>query len=162
MTHESGNSTETPSGEAGFQSLRQQMEQTRAALAGKLNALQKRMTSTIDTACDTVDETVHSATKSALDAVQVIKCTLDLKQQAKRHPWAMMGVATCIGALLAKRNRDQSPQQSPVTQRLGTRVQTELDKLKDEAISACANMVRHWMERMVQRLKDKPADSQIK
>lgn len=105
--------TGTPSGDAGYQSLRHQMEQTRSSLAGKLESLQRRMTNTVDSACDAVDETVHSAKKSALDAVQAIKSTLDLKQQASRHPWAMVSVATCIGALLAKRTRDGTTAASP-------------------------------------------------
>lgn len=104
MTHESERPVGTPPGEGGCQSLRQQMEQTRSDLVGKLQLLQKRVAGTIDTACDAVDETVHTAKSSALDAVQAIKCTLDFKRQATRHPWTMLGLATCVGALLAKRD----------------------------------------------------------
>lgn len=170
MTHESGNTSETPAGEAGFQSLRRQMEQTRSALAGKLHSLQKRMTNSVDSACDAIDETVRVAKTSALDAVQVIKCTLDLKQQATRHPWTMVGVATCIGALLAKRHRDRTAasgvhdgtmlrQSTDMKQQLGDRIKSELRKLQDEAISIGARMMRDWMETTAQQFKSKSSDT---
>lgn len=91
--------------DAESQALRHQLEQTRSALASKLESLQKRLSKSVETACDAVDETMHSAKQTAQDAVQSIKQTLDLKQQVVRHPWTMMGVATCVGVFLAKRGR---------------------------------------------------------
>ncbi len=113
MTDEAAGS---PAGDATFQTLRHQIEQTRSAIAGKLESLQKRVTMSVDSACAAVDETVHSAKRSTQDAVQAIQCALDLKRQATRHPWAMMGVATWVGVLLARRRRDagQSAARKPI------------------------------------------------
>lgn len=85
------------------QALRQQLEQTRSEIAAKLESLQKRMSKSVDTTRASVEETMRFVKQIGQDAARSIKNTFDLKRQAARHPWSLLGIATCAGAMLAQR-----------------------------------------------------------
>lgn len=59
-----------------------------------------------------VDETIQTVKQTVHDTVETIKRTFDLKQQAARHPWPVLGGAVLVGALLAKRTESHP---SPAT-----------------------------------------------
>jgi hypothetical protein len=87
------------------------MEETRTALADKLETLEQQVVGTVqnateavtdivDTTKETVEQTMHLAKESVHEAVETVKETLDLSRQVERHPWAMWGGSVALGYLL--------------------------------------------------------------
>jgi hypothetical protein len=85
--------------------MRQQIDETRAALANKVEALKERVMHNGQATQTCVDETIQTVKQTVHDTVETIKRTFDLKQQVARHPWPMLGGAVVLGILLAKRSQ---------------------------------------------------------
>jgi len=97
--------------------IKQQMEQTRSALAEKLETLEEHVTSTVrntteavtgtvETVKGAVEDTVESV-KDAVsntmetvgESVEQVKEAFDLNKQMQEHPWLMMGGGVVVGYL---------------------------------------------------------------
>jgi ElaB/YqjD/DUF883 family membrane-anchored ribosome-binding protein len=81
--------------------IRQQMQETRADLSEKLQALGGLLPST-----ETVTETVGSVTETAAsvadnveETVKSVQGALDLPKQVQEHPWLAVGGAVVVGYL---------------------------------------------------------------
>jgi hypothetical protein len=90
--------------------IRQQMEETRAALAEKVKTLEHQVVDTVaeantavvetvETVKEAVQGTVEAVKGTVEDTVESVKNTLDFSQQWDRHPWFMMGGAVALGYL---------------------------------------------------------------
>jgi len=99
--------------------IRHQMEEKRASLADKLEALEstvretvqeataevsnivQEVKSTVDSVTDGVQETVESVkdtlTEGVQETVDTVKQTLNLNDHIRRRPWTSMGVAVAAG-----------------------------------------------------------------
>jgi ElaB/YqjD/DUF883 family membrane-anchored ribosome-binding protein len=101
--------------------IRQQMEETRASLAQKLEVLEDKVTSTVQEATEAVSETVENVKETVADTVEAVKDTVegtvesvkdtvsttvetvketfDLAGHVDRHPWAMVGGSVLVGVV---------------------------------------------------------------
>jgi ElaB/YqjD/DUF883 family membrane-anchored ribosome-binding protein len=93
--------------------IREQMDQTRASLADKIEALESQVRETVQTATDTVTsavdgakEVVSSVTEGAKEVVEKVtetvenvKESLSVSRYVEQYPWASLGVATVAGFL---------------------------------------------------------------
>jgi ElaB/YqjD/DUF883 family membrane-anchored ribosome-binding protein len=85
----------TADAERPLHEIQAEMQETRAALADKLETLHERVVGTVETAQatveqigETVQETMHAARR-----------TLDLKYHTERRPWTMVGLSVLTGAV---------------------------------------------------------------
>jgi ElaB/YqjD/DUF883 family membrane-anchored ribosome-binding protein len=76
--------------------IRQEIDNTRSAMANKLEALEDRVINTVQSA----QETVKDSIQSAKDTVASVKRTFDLKHQVEQHPWTMVGGCFLAGLAL--------------------------------------------------------------
>jgi len=83
------------------------MDETKASLADKLEALESQVTSTVQSATDVVTETVDSVkgtvenvTETVHETVHSVTQAFDLPRQFERHPWGMVGGSIAIGCLV--------------------------------------------------------------
>jgi ElaB/YqjD/DUF883 family membrane-anchored ribosome-binding protein len=105
--------------------IRGQMEETRASLADKLEALESQVLGTVHSATETVSsavegakEVVASVTEGAKNVVETVtetvesvKESLSVSRLVDRHPWVSMGVSVAAGfaaAQLLPRHHQQS------------------------------------------------------
>src|SRR5262245_43191665 len=90
--------------------IRQQMQETRAALTCKVEMLEKQVMSDVESAATAVEETVvqfreaaqetiQSVKHSFKDAADTVRNSLDLRQQVEKRPWEMVMGATALGFL---------------------------------------------------------------
>src|ERR1051325_11639391 len=90
--------------------IRQQMDETRAALTDKIETLEHQVVDTVQAASTAVSETVGSVKEivhdslqtvkdSVHDTVESVKDTFDLPSQVDRRPWTMFAGATALGYL---------------------------------------------------------------
>lgn len=95
--------------------IRQQMDETRTALADKLGRLEQQVTDTVQGAVESVtsaknaatetvenvrtavQETVDSVRQSVKSTVDSVTDTLDIELQVQRHPWTMVAGAAAVG-----------------------------------------------------------------
>jgi ElaB/YqjD/DUF883 family membrane-anchored ribosome-binding protein len=91
--------------------IRDQMHQTRASLADKLDALESQVRDTVQTATEavtttaetvkgvteTVTSTVEGVTNTVTDTVQSVAEKLDITQYVERAPWLSFGAAVASG-----------------------------------------------------------------
>jgi ElaB/YqjD/DUF883 family membrane-anchored ribosome-binding protein len=96
--------------------IRGQMEETRASLADKIEALESQVRETVQSASDTVTsavdgakEVVSSVTEGAKEVVEkvtetvdTVKESLNVSRYVERYPWASMGVAVATGFVAAQ------------------------------------------------------------
>jgi len=105
--------------------IRKQMVDTRTSLSDKLEALEKKVADTVQPVTDAVErtteavaqtaETVKDSVKAVTEQVEAgvksFTSTFDLRRQAERHPWLVLGVAATsgclIGTILGRRPRPQ-------------------------------------------------------
>ena len=73
--------------------IRQDMEQTRAALSEKLELLEEKVQETVEDATTTVGEAIDTVG----DTIGRIKQTFDVRYQMEHHPWAALGTALLAG-----------------------------------------------------------------
>lgn len=88
------------------ESIKQQMGETRHALAEKLGMLEHQVADTVQGAVNTVENvkrsvenTVQTVKESVRDTVETVQDTLDVRRQVDRHPWMMMAGAVAVGYL---------------------------------------------------------------
>jgi hypothetical protein len=104
--------------------IEEQMEETRADLAEKLEQLEKKVTGTVEsvtglvekvpetvetvketiaetvsTVSDTVHHTVEAVKDTVEDTVESVKSFFDIPYQVDRHPWLVMGGSVLLGYL---------------------------------------------------------------
>jgi len=97
--------------------IKQQMEQTRSALAEKLETLEEHVAATVRSTTDAVSDTVeavkgavegtvHSVENSVeavketvSESVETVKETFNLSRQMEERPWVMMGGGVVVGYL---------------------------------------------------------------
>jgi len=88
--------------------IKHQMEEQRASLAEKIEALENRIVQTVEGAreavadtVETVKDTVHNSVETVKDSVsssvESVKETFDLPAQTQRHPWALFGCSVAAG-----------------------------------------------------------------
>ncbi|MCC6793805.1 MAG: hypothetical protein IT366_01705 [Candidatus Hydrogenedentes bacterium] len=84
--------------------IRRQMQETRANLSNKLEALECQVRDDVNGIATKVTETVDTVreqidfTKAAIsNTVDSVKDTLSVVQQTERHPWMMMAGAATLG-----------------------------------------------------------------
>jgi len=105
--------------------IRKQMVDTRTALSDKLEALEKKVADTVQPVTDAVErtteavaqtaenvkESVKVVTEKVEETMQSVVSTFDLRKQAERHPWLVLGVAATsgclIGAIMSRRSARQ-------------------------------------------------------
>ena len=108
--------------------IQQQMRQTRAALAEKLETLEDQViggardamcavTKTVETVTQTVNDTVTGARETVQgtvaaakdtmhETVDAVKNAFDLTHQVHQHPWAMLGTSMAAGYLTGRFLKD--------------------------------------------------------
>lgn len=117
-------------GQGSTEETRQQMSDTRASLAEKLDTLEKQVGETVQDATqsvvtvkETVQETVESVKDTVQDTVQTVKETvhdtvatvkdfLDIGAHVERNPWIMMAGGVAVGFIsgrLLHAGEDQAP-----------------------------------------------------
>ncbi len=90
--------------------IRQQMDETRTALADKLEKLEQQVVGTVHDASEAVNETVGSVKEAVHETVQTVKESVhetmhsvkevfDIRHQAAVRPWMMMTGAVGLGFL---------------------------------------------------------------
>jgi len=93
-----------------------QMEETRANLTEKLEALENQVTETVQSATEVVQsateavsetveavkETVENVTESVEDTVQSVGNFFDLRHQTDQHPWIIFGGSVALGCMVAQ------------------------------------------------------------
>jgi ElaB/YqjD/DUF883 family membrane-anchored ribosome-binding protein len=90
--------------------IRQQMDETRAAMSDKIETLENQVVDTVQAATAAVSETVGSVKDivhdslqtvkdSVQDTVESVKDTFDLPRQVNRRPWTMFAGAAALGYL---------------------------------------------------------------
>jgi ElaB/YqjD/DUF883 family membrane-anchored ribosome-binding protein len=81
--------------------IQKQMEQTRAALAEKIETLEQQVTDTVSSAASAVTETVENVKDAVGETVETVKesvkTTFDFAGHMDRHPWLFMGGAVAAG-----------------------------------------------------------------
>jgi ElaB/YqjD/DUF883 family membrane-anchored ribosome-binding protein len=95
--------------EQGTDEMRQEIDCTRSAMADKLGALEDRVMGTVQSAQETVEDSIQ-LTK---DTVATVRRNFDIKYQVEQHPWAMVGGCFVVGLALGglfRRVRPRSPQ----------------------------------------------------
>jgi len=83
-----------------------QMEDTKASLAEKLEALENQVShsveNTTEAVAETVEavkETVENVTESVKETVHTVSDAFNVKQHVERYPWASLGGAVAVGCL---------------------------------------------------------------
>jgi len=76
--------------------MRQGIDDTRASMADKLEALENRVMGTVQSA----QETVQDSIQSAKDTVASVKRTFDINHQVQERPWTMVGGCFLAGLAL--------------------------------------------------------------
>jgi len=96
--------------------IREQMEEKRASLADKIEALETQVRETVQTASDTVSsavegakEVVSSVTEGTKDVIEKVSETVDavkeklsVRRYVEHYPWASVGVSVAAGFCLAQ------------------------------------------------------------
>jgi len=81
--------------------IQDDMEQTRAKLATKLEALESQVRETVSGASETV-EGVKGVVDTVSETVGSVKETLNVSKHVEKHPWAAMGIAVATGFVAAQ------------------------------------------------------------
>jgi hypothetical protein len=101
--------------------IRHQMEEKRASLTDKLDALETEVFQTVHEATVGVSQIVHevkssveSVTEGVHETVESVKESLDIREAIRRNPWTAMGGAFALGLAggvwLGPSSRPQTPQ----------------------------------------------------
>jgi ElaB/YqjD/DUF883 family membrane-anchored ribosome-binding protein len=152
--------------------IRQQMDQTRASLTEKVEALENQVVGTVHNATTAVSETVDNVKQAVQDTVETVKETvtntvegvkeaLDVTQQTQRHPWGMAGGAVAAGFITGFflfRSRHAgaawsehaarapaAPARPGWLDRLANRFSHELGQVEDAAFAALSSMAKEFV-----------------
>ena len=88
--------------------IKQQMSETCASLAEKLETLEQQVvgtvqhattavTDTVESVKEAVQQTVETAKASVRDTVEAVKETFDISEQVRKRPWIMMAGSVGVG-----------------------------------------------------------------
>jgi ElaB/YqjD/DUF883 family membrane-anchored ribosome-binding protein len=88
--------------------IRNQMDETRTALAEKIELLEKQVTNTVQGAAQSVGDTVETMKHAVEDTVNSVKTTVQdsmhavgeafsIQHHVEKHPWPMMAGAVAVG-----------------------------------------------------------------
>jgi ElaB/YqjD/DUF883 family membrane-anchored ribosome-binding protein len=108
--------------------IRQQMDETRAALTDKIETLEHQVVDTVQAASTAVSETVGSVKEivhdslqtvkdSVHDTVETVKDTFDIQRQVDRRPWTMFAGATALGFLGGYLLRGSNGREARITEK---------------------------------------------
>lgn len=78
--------------------MRQGIDDTRSAMADKLEALQDHVMNTVQSAQETVEDSIQSAN----DTMASVKRAFDVKHLVRQHPWSMVGGGILAGVALGR------------------------------------------------------------
>ena len=88
--------------------IRQQMDETRSQLTGKLESLEHQVSATVQSTGSAVNatvgavqETVESVTGAVQDALHSVTNAFDIRQHIDKHPWLILGGSVVLGYLAA-------------------------------------------------------------
>jgi len=117
--------------------MREEIDCTRSDMADKLEALEDRVMGTVQSAHETVDDSIQMAR----DTVATVKRNFDIKYQVEQHPWAVVGGCFFVGLALGglylgvRRGSRQAPNRPAADE---TRVYMP-SKLTNGSIAAAAS-----------------------
>jgi hypothetical protein len=80
--------------------IEQRIDQTKASLADKLEALETQVTDAVQATTETVTETVDAVKDTVDNVKEKVRSAgefLSMKQQAERNPWLVFGGALAVG-----------------------------------------------------------------
>jgi len=92
--------------------IRDEMEETRASLASKLEALETQVRETVSGASETVTSTVEGVkdvVETVSETVSSVTDTLNISKQVEEHPWAALGIAIAAGFVASQLFGGSSP-----------------------------------------------------
>jgi ElaB/YqjD/DUF883 family membrane-anchored ribosome-binding protein len=102
--------------------IRNQMDETRTAMAAKIELLEKQVTNTVQGAAQSVGDTVESVKHAVEDTVNSVRTSVQegmhavgeafsIQHHVEKHPWPMMAGAVAVGFvggyMLFSRSEDQ-------------------------------------------------------
>jgi ElaB/YqjD/DUF883 family membrane-anchored ribosome-binding protein len=97
--------------------IRDEMEETRANLATKLEALETQVRETVSGASEAVSSTVEGVkdvVSNVTETVESVTETLNISKQVEEHPWVAVGIALGVGFLASQlfggSSREPAPQ----------------------------------------------------
>jgi ElaB/YqjD/DUF883 family membrane-anchored ribosome-binding protein len=129
--------------------IKQNIEETRAAMNEKIKKIEGRVHETMDGTKSTIASVVSNIhrvkdtveeTKSVIDTgidtlrqaidetVERVKSTAELIDQVKQNPWIMLGSAALVGYVLGSLNRQEA---------LGVGYADEQDHIREQARPSC-------------------------
>jgi len=146
----------------------------RTSLACRLGALEDRVTGTVETAREAVDETIGTVRCTVKDAAEKarglvesgtegLKDVLDVSKQIRQHPWEGAGLAVAIGliaGLLSNRHAKSTSsaistaappapsRPSPIREFLDM-IQRELATVGETAIKAASSSLKQNVESLI-------------
>src|SRR5262245_1321712 len=93
--------------------IKMQMEETRSALAEKLETLEQHVVGTVQEASAAVtgtvtdvraavQDTIGTVKDSVEETVTSVKNTFDLSRQVEQHPWIMLGGSVAAGYIVGR------------------------------------------------------------
>jgi len=85
--------------------IRDEMEQTRANLAEKLEALESQVRETVSGATEAVSSTVEGVkdvVETVTETVENVTETFNVSKQVEQHPWMALGAAVATGFVAAQ------------------------------------------------------------
>jgi ElaB/YqjD/DUF883 family membrane-anchored ribosome-binding protein len=96
--------------------IRRKIEETRASLTDKLEALEHEVkrsaqnardavVGTVETVKHSVEDTVDTVREQFDDAVDAVKESLDVRRHVRNYPWAMVGGSTVAGFITGRMSR---------------------------------------------------------
>jgi hypothetical protein len=86
------------------QQLSREIDQTKADLVDKLEALENQVMGTVQSASNAVSETVDAVKDSVHTVVEKVKSAgefFNVRRQAQHHPWAVFGTSVLAGCMTA-------------------------------------------------------------
>ena len=90
--------------------MREEIDSTRSDLAEKLETLEGRVMGNVESAQETVEESIQIAKET----VATVKATFDIKQHIAEHPWAIVGGCILAGLALSgllRRGKKEEPRE---------------------------------------------------
>jgi ElaB/YqjD/DUF883 family membrane-anchored ribosome-binding protein len=102
--------------------IRDEMEQTRANLAEKLEALESQVRETVSGATEAVSSTVEGVkdvVETVTETVENVTETFNVSKQVEQHPWMALGAAVATGFVVAqvigRASEPSRPKAAPAT-----------------------------------------------
>lgn len=118
----------------------------RASVAQRLDALERKATSTLDSICETaatIGDTVGEVKNSVVGAAVVAKHTFNIPQHVREHPLESIAVAVGAGLFAAFLPRQPAGQQTGIFREVVNVLRRELIGVAEAAIAAGATVIKH-------------------